>query len=71
MKYECEYHIMNPTGALRQVVIKNEDDSIKLLSIQKLWVCRNCGLKVWKDLPVVRAEDVSPVPENCGFSVLC
>ncbi len=33
--------------------------------VQLLWICRECGLEVWVDLPKV--VDRGDVPDNCVF----
>jgi len=58
----CEEHRCFRTNELRQYL---EGWSDTRMIVQRLWICRECGLKVWVDLPKV--VDRGAVPDNCVF----
>ena len=58
----CEKHRCFRTNELRQY-LKGWSDTRMI--VQRLWLCRECGLEVWVDLPKV--ADKGTVPDNCVF----
>ena len=58
----CEKHRCFRTNEFRQYT-KGWPDTITV--VQRLWICRECGLEVWVDLPTVPYGGI--VPENCVF----